>query len=113
MRAPRLITAWVVLTALCLAQSASKTKASTPDEKEALSILRNLSLEERVAQLVIGVIYGDAYGKSSPDFKRYQHWIGELRLGGLIVVNILENGAATRPAEPHAMGVFLNQMQKF
>jgi beta-N-acetylhexosaminidase len=112
MRFPRLFVAWVVLAALCLAQSASRTKPSTPEEKEAYSILKAMPLEDRVAQMVIGVIYGDAYGKNSPDFKRYRHWIAEVHLGGLIVINMTENGAVTRPAEPHAMGVFLNQMQR-
>ena len=113
MRAPRLFVTGVVVAALCLAQSASKTRFLTPEEREAASILRTMPLRDRVAQLVIGVIYGDAYSKSSPDFKRYHHWVAELHVGGLIVINMLENGSVARPAEPHAMGVFLNQMQRF
>ena len=73
--------------------------------------MRSLSLRDRVAQLVIGVCYGDVPSRKSAEFEKYRHWVRDLRIGGLIVNNRVENGVA-RNAEPHAMALFLNQMQR-
>jgi beta-N-acetylhexosaminidase len=93
--------------------AAPKTKAPllTADERAAQNILRSLNQRERVAQLVMGVVYGDAPSTKSNLYQKYRRWVKDLRIGGLIVNNRLQNGLA-RNAEPHTMAVFLNQMQK-
>ncbi len=74
-------------------------------------MMKSLSLHDKVAQMVIGVCYGDAPGRKSAEFRKFQHWVRDLHVGGLIVNNRVQNGIA-RNAEPHAMALFLNQMQK-
>ncbi|MEI9812099.1 MAG: glycoside hydrolase family 3 N-terminal domain-containing protein [Acidobacteriota bacterium] len=70
-----------------------------------------MTLRDRIAQLVIGVAYGDVYSTESDDYKKYHHWITDSHIGGLIVINEVEFGSA-RNANPFAMAVFLNQMQR-
>ncbi len=83
----------------------------SPEEAAARTLLNSMPLRDRVAQLVIGVVNGDVYSTDSAEYKRYKHWIADLRLGGLIVNNDVEFGSA-RNANPYAMAVFLNQMQR-
>jgi len=84
----------------------------TADERSAQSILNGLSLHDRIAQLVIVVTTGEAYSTHSTDFAKYRRWVRDVHVGGIIVNNAVEFGLV-RTAEPHAMAVFLNQMQKF
>jgi beta-N-acetylhexosaminidase len=83
----------------------------TSDQRAAQVLMRSLSLRDKVAQLIIGVCYGDVPNRKSAEYQKYQHWVRDLRIGGLIVNNRVQNGIA-RNAEPHAMAVFLNQMQR-
>ena len=83
----------------------------TPDQRAAQSILKSLSLRDRVAQLVIGVVYADPVTSTSTEFVRWQHWVRDLRIGGLIVNNTVQNGQV-RSAEPYAMAVLLNRMRR-
>ena len=118
------------LTLLCLfllvmlcghAQSARKSASVAPparvqpavssEQRIAQSWLRTLSLRDRVAQLVVGVADGDNYSTRSDQWKKYQHWVRDLHIGGFIINNAIENGLV-RNAEPYSMAVFLNQMQK-
>src|SRR5271169_2832525 len=103
----------ILCTAAYAARPPAKTKRPplTPDQRAAQSIMRSMSLRDRVAQLVIGVCYGDAPGKKSKLYESYRHWVRDLHIGGLIVNNRVQNGLV-RNAEPHAMALFLNQMQK-
>jgi beta-N-acetylhexosaminidase len=80
-------------------------------DNAARALVNNMSLRDRVAQLVIGVAYGDTYSTQSDDYKKYLHWVKDLHIGGLIVINEIEFGSA-RNANPYAMAVFLNQMQR-
>lgn len=70
-----------------------------------------MTLQDRIAQLIIGVTDGDVYSTDSEDYKKYRHWVKDLHIGGFIVNNVVEFGSA-RNANPYAMAVFLNQMQK-
>ena len=70
-----------------------------------------MSLRDKVAQLVIVAADGDVYSTKSPDYEKYRHWIADLRVGGIIINNASQYGLV-RNAEPHAMALFLNQMQK-
>jgi hypothetical protein len=81
------------------------------EERAARALMGPLSLRDRVAQLVIGVCYGEALSARNADFQKYRHWVRDLHIGGLIVNNRVFNGIA-RNAEPHATALFLNQMQK-
>ena len=83
----------------------------TPEQRAAQSILKSLSLRDRVAQLVIGVVYADPVSSTSTEFEKWRHWVHDLHIGGLIVNNTVQNGQA-RNAEPYAMAVLLNRMQK-
>jgi beta-N-acetylhexosaminidase len=92
-----------------------KTKAKSPplppDQAAAQRILSTLSLRDRVAQLVMAAANGDVYGAGSEEFEKYRHLVADLHIGGILVNNSVEFGAA-RNANPFAMAVFLNQMQR-
>jgi beta-N-acetylhexosaminidase len=83
----------------------------TADQRTAQSILKSLNLHDRVAQLVIGAYYGDAPGPRSREFTQFRHWVKDLHISGLIMVNRVQYGLA-RNAQPHATALFFNQMQK-
>jgi beta-N-acetylhexosaminidase len=83
----------------------------TPEQRAAQSIMKSMSLRDRVAQLIIATCYGDAPPTKSAEYQKYRHWVRDLRVGGFIVANRIDHGAI-RNAEPHAMALFLNQMQK-
>lgn len=70
-----------------------------------------MTLRERIAQLVVIPFYGDLPGSKSPEHKRFLHLVSESRVGGLILVNRVQNGIA-KNAEPHEMASFINRMQK-
>jgi beta-N-acetylhexosaminidase len=89
----------------------SKKPPLTAEQKQAQSILKSLTLHDRVAQLVIGVALGDVPSRKSPEYERFRHWVHDLHIGGMIINNAVRNGIAQN-AEPHAMALFLNQMQK-
>jgi beta-N-acetylhexosaminidase len=88
-----------------------KAPPLTPEQKAAQAIMKPMSLRDRVAQLIIATCYGDAPGTKTAEYQRYRHWVRDLHIGGLIVANRVDHGAV-RNAEPHAMALFLNQMQK-
>jgi len=101
------------IAAIAATKAPLKTKkpALTPDQRAAQSIMKSMSLRDRVAQLIVGTCYGDAPATKSADYIKYRHWVHDLHIGGLIVANRVDHGAV-RNAEPHAMALFLNQMQK-
>src|ERR1700722_1914685 len=89
----------------------AKKLVLTPDQRAAQSIMKSLSLRDRVAQLIVGTCYGDAPATKSAEYQKYRHWVHDLHIGGFIVANRIDHGAVPN-AEPHAMALFLNQMQK-
>jgi len=91
--------------------AAAKPAPRSNDESTARTLLNAMTFRDRVAQLIIGTANGDVYSKDSEDYKRYRHWVRDLHIGGLIVINDVEFGSA-RNANPYAMAVFLNQMQR-
>src|SRR5579862_9110235 len=95
-----------------LVQGAPKPVAKlTPEQRTAQSMLRSLNLHDRIAQLVIGVCNGDVPGAGSKEYIKFRHWVKDLRIGGFIMNNRVQYGLV-RNAEPHAMALFFNQMQK-
>jgi len=111
---------WRLLISLALAVAAvaatpkpPKPKAPplTAEQRAVQSQMKSMSLRDKVAQLVIVTANGDVYSHTSPEFERYRHWIADLHVGGIIINNASQYGLV-RNAEPHALAVFLNQMQR-
>src|SRR5258706_8797218 len=88
-----------------------KAPVLTPEQRAAQALMKPMSLRDKAAQLVIVVANGDVYSTKSPDYEKYRHWIADLHVGGIIINNASQNGLV-RNAEPHALAVFLNQMQR-
>lgn len=73
--------------------------------------MRTMTLEDKVAQLISMPCYGENPSTRSQDYKKFRHWVRDLHIGGLIVANRVANGTV-RNADPYAMAVFLNRMQR-
>jgi beta-N-acetylhexosaminidase len=100
------------ITAIAATKPAVQKKAPlTAEQRAAQALMKAMNLRDRVAQLIVGTCYGDAPPTKSADYQKYKHWVRDLHIGGFIVANRIDHGAI-RNAEPHAMAVFLNQMQK-
>jgi beta-N-acetylhexosaminidase len=70
-----------------------------------------MSLRDKVAQLIIMPIYGEHANTRSAEFRKYQHLIRDLHVGGVIVTGHSLNGGV-RNAEPYAMAALINRLQK-
>jgi len=73
--------------------------------------MRGMSLHDKVAQLVMMPIYGEVTNTRSAAFRKYQHFVRDLHVGGIIVTGHIINGTV-RNAEPFAMAALLNRLQK-
>lgn len=73
--------------------------------------MRSMTLRDKVSQLIVMPIYGEPMHNRSANFKKYQHFVRDLHVGGVIVTGHSVNGAV-RNAEPYAMAALLNRMQK-
>jgi len=73
--------------------------------------MRSMTLRDEVAQLIIMPIYGEAMHTRSANYRKYQHFVRDLHVGGVIVTGHVTSGT-TRNAEPYAMAALLNRMQK-
>src|SRR5579862_7605729 len=95
------------------AKAPAKPKAPplTADQRAAQALMKSMSLRDKVAQLVVVTANGDVYSTKSPEYARYRRWVAELHVGGVIVNNAVQYGQV-RNADPYAMAVFLNQMQR-
>ena len=74
-------------------------------------MLNSMSLRDKIAQLISMACYGEAPATRSTDYQKFRHWVRDLHVGGLIVNNRVVAGQV-RNAEPYAVSVFLNRMQK-
>jgi beta-N-acetylhexosaminidase len=83
----------------------------SPELRAAQAMVKRMSLNDQAAQLVIVVCIGDVYSMKSPEYERFRRLVRDVHIGGLIVNNSVQFGLI-RYAEPHALAVFLNQMQK-
>ncbi|HBY63713.1 MAG TPA: glycosyl hydrolase [Solibacterales bacterium] len=72
--------------------------------------MRGLSLRQKVAQLVVIPFYGEAPSSRSRAAREFHKLVRQTGVGGLILVNRIQNGI--KRAEPFAMAAFLNRMQK-
>ena len=73
--------------------------------------MAKMTLRERVAQLVMTAFYGDSPNMRSRAFREFKSQVTDLKVGGLIILNRVRDGAAQR-AEPHATAAFINRMQR-
>jgi len=73
--------------------------------------MARMSLRERIAQLVMAPVYGDSPNARSREYREYLSLVAGVKVGGLVVLNRVRDGAAQR-AEPHAAAAFLNRMQR-
>src|SRR5579862_3638289 len=73
--------------------------------------MRGMSLHDKVAQLVIMPVYGEVTNTRSAASRKYQHFVRDLHVGGVIVTGHIINGSV-RNAEPFAMAALLNRLQK-
>ncbi len=73
--------------------------------------MKTLTLREKVAQLIFIPFHGAAPNARSKEYRQFMKLIRETRVGGMVLVN-WNNGRLTQKAQPHALGAFLNRMQK-
>src|SRR5438132_422102 len=90
------------------------TKAAGPvtPERAVEAILSTMPLRDRVAQLIMATCYGEGIGSKTAAFLKYRHWVQDLHIGGFIVANKAGRNGNIRPAEPHAMAILLNRLQR-
>ncbi len=103
----------VCAAAAVLAAAEPQRKAPPPatPRQIAQAWLKSLTLRERVAQLVMIPCYGDVPSTRSKAWQEYVRLVRDVRMGGLIVLNRVQNGVVQN-AEPYQMAVFLNRMQQ-
>jgi beta-N-acetylhexosaminidase len=108
-----LISLLIALPIIAATPKPPKPKAPplTAEQRATQGQMKAMSLRDKVAQLVIVTANGEVYSTKSPDYEKYRHWVADLHVGGIIINNASQYGLV-RNAEPHAMAVFLNQMQK-
>jgi len=113
MRASRLIVILLIAVSVFAASKSPKPKTPplTAEQRATQAQMKSMSLRDKVAQLVIVSANGDAFSTKSPDYEKYRHWVADLHVGGIIINNASQYGLV-RNAEPHALALFLNQMQK-
>src|SRR5581483_3845384 len=73
--------------------------------------VHNLSLHDRIAQMIIVRGYGDYPPSTNAEYQRFVHWIRDLHVGGFIVAGRIRGGNVI-PAQPFEMAAFLNHMQR-
>ena len=89
----------------------AKPKASPPATDQVTQWMRSMTLREKIAQLMVVHCYGDSPAARTREYKRLSHAVADLRVGGIIVINRVQQGAV-RNAEPHEMVSFFNRMQR-
>ena len=122
-----MLRAWIAL-GLCIPMANAATRPAphppvashqkdpkrTADKTPSASVrqlTRSMTLRDKVAQLIIMPIYGEHANTRSAEFRKYQHYIRDLHVGGVIVTGHSLNGGV-RNAEPYAMAALLNRLQR-
>ncbi len=104
----------VAITAVGSGASAPVTKPKrtvTPRSTTGYSLLRGLSLRDRIAQLIIVRGYGDYPPSTNAEYRNFRHWIHDLHVGGFIVAGRIRNGNVIGAA-PFEMAAFINHAQR-
>jgi beta-N-acetylhexosaminidase len=73
--------------------------------------MRTMTLRDKAAQLIIAPCFGENPNMRSAEYRKFLHYVRDLHVGGLIVLNRVVHGNVQN-AEPYAMAAFLNQMQR-
>jgi beta-N-acetylhexosaminidase len=73
--------------------------------------MRSMKLRNEAAQLVVAPFYGESLNTRSQEYRKFLHWVRDLGVGGLILVNRVQNGSVRR-SEPYAVAAFVNRMQR-
>jgi beta-N-acetylhexosaminidase len=85
--------------------------AHVPDSGLAHKWLKSMTPREKAAQLLMVQFYGESPNTRSKAYQKYVTQVRDLKVGGLIVLNRVQNGIVKR-AEPYQMAAFINRMQK-
>jgi beta-N-acetylhexosaminidase len=108
----------LIAISLCATLATAATRPKEPKKPAGASInstgrklIRGMSLHDKVAQLVMMPVYGEVTNPRSAAFRKYQHFVRDLHVGGVIVTGHVLNGTV-RNAEPFAMAALLNRLQK-
>jgi beta-N-acetylhexosaminidase len=78
---------------------------------DGLALARRLTLDDRIAQMIIVRGYGDYLRSDSREYKTLTHYIRDLHIGGMIVANRIRDGEVIN-AQPYEMAAFLNHLQR-
>lgn len=73
--------------------------------------MAGMTLSDKVAQLVVIAFYGENPNSRSTMYRRYVQQVQQLKVGGLVVLNRVNNGVV-RNAVPATMAAFINRMQR-
>ncbi len=73
--------------------------------------MKSLSLRDKAAQLVMIPFSGHSISTSTREYRKFVHLIRDVRVGGLILVNVAQ-GRMVQRAEPHELASFINRMQR-
>lgn len=91
--------------------AAAPTPAERATQKNVSRWMKSLSLREKAAQLVMISFTGRSISTRTREYRKFVHLIREVRVGGLILVNVAQ-GRLVQRAEPHEMASFLNRLQR-
>lgn len=89
------------------AASASAAKSA----RAGTSLIRSLSLHDRIAQLIVVRGYGDYPPANDAEYRTFVRWIRQDHVGGFIVAGRIRNGNVIS-AQPFEMAAFVNHMQR-
>ncbi len=106
----KLLAATVLVACVAYAAPPAKTKPASTSNTSAAPV-NGLSLQDRVAQLIVVRAYGDYLGSKSAEYRALVHCVRDLHVGGFIVANRVRHGAVIS-AQPYEMASFINHMQK-
>jgi beta-N-acetylhexosaminidase len=107
----KLLAAALVAAFAAHAAAPVKTKTGSATRPPATAPAGSLSLQDRIAQLIVVRAYGDYLSSRSSEYRTLVHWVRDLHVGGFIVANRVRNGAVIN-AQPYEMASFINHMQK-
>src|SRR3984893_10551575 len=90
----------LIAISLCAALAGAATRPKEPKKpadpgsnSTVRKWMRGMSLHDKVAQLVMMPIYGEVTNTRSAAFRKYQHFVRDLHVGGLIVTGYVINGS--------------------
>jgi beta-N-acetylhexosaminidase len=101
----------VVLLALIAAWIAAAAPSDRVTQRSVNRWIKSLSLHDKVAQLVMIPFSGRSMSTSTHEYRKFVHLIRDVRVGGLILVNVAQ-GRLVQRAEPHELASFINRMQR-